>query len=194
MKPEFDNSGLATKSGEVRCFYYDRMTYEYTGWSDEYINVGVSMPGDSTDINPGKEVAGKIAVFSNGVWEQCDDYRGITVYSIHDSSASLIDYLGPIKEGYTIIEPSGPYQKWDGERWIIDSSALHAANIEAAGHKKVMLLTEAQEVISLLQTKLQLNIIKDAEKSKLVSWLYYLDDLNSVVPDQDPDIIWPEKP
>ncbi|HGF4179578.1 TPA: tail fiber assembly protein, partial [Escherichia coli] len=43
MKPEFDESGLAIAAGDIRCFYYDPLTFEYTGWSDEYIHVGVSM-------------------------------------------------------------------------------------------------------------------------------------------------------
>ncbi|STH05040.1 tail fiber assembly protein from lambdoid prophage [Escherichia coli] len=44
MKPVFDENGLATVPGDMRCFYYDAVTSEYTGWSDEYINTGVSMP------------------------------------------------------------------------------------------------------------------------------------------------------
>ncbi|MBV7166429.1 tail fiber assembly protein, partial [Escherichia coli] len=48
MKPVFDKNGLATVPGDMRCFYYDAVTSEYTGWSDEYINTGVSMPACST--------------------------------------------------------------------------------------------------------------------------------------------------
>ncbi len=59
MKPVFDENGLATEPGDIRCFYYDAVTSEYTGWSDEYINIGVSMPGDSTNKDPGDEVSGK---------------------------------------------------------------------------------------------------------------------------------------
>ncbi|MCL3989965.1 tail fiber assembly protein, partial [Escherichia coli] len=48
MTPIFDENGLATVPGDMRCFYYDAETSEYTGWSDEYINTGVSMPACST--------------------------------------------------------------------------------------------------------------------------------------------------
>ncbi|EJS6327898.1 tail fiber assembly protein, partial [Escherichia coli] len=54
MKPVFDENGLATVPGNMRCFYYEAVTYEYTGWSDEYINTGVSMPACSTGIDPGE--------------------------------------------------------------------------------------------------------------------------------------------
>ena len=35
MKPVFNENGLATVPGDMRCFYYDAETYEYTGWSDD---------------------------------------------------------------------------------------------------------------------------------------------------------------
>ncbi len=59
MKPVFDENGLATVPGDMRCFYYDAVTSEYTGWSDEYINTGVSMPACSTGINQAKTFRGK---------------------------------------------------------------------------------------------------------------------------------------
>lgn len=61
MKPVFDENGLATEPGEIRCYYYDAATSEYMGWSDEYINLGVSMPGHSTDIEPGDNETGYVA-------------------------------------------------------------------------------------------------------------------------------------
>ncbi|ENK2952939.1 tail fiber assembly protein, partial [Escherichia coli] len=64
MKPVFDENGLATVPGDMRCFYYDAETSEYTGWSDEYINTGVSMPACSTGIDPGEYIPGKVAVFT----------------------------------------------------------------------------------------------------------------------------------
>ena len=105
MKPVFDENGLATESGNIRCFYYDPFTFEYTGWSDEYINIGVSMPGHSTDIDPGDEVTGKVAVFANGSWSQEEDHRGEIVYSTTDGLPSTIDYIGPVHDGYTTTAP-----------------------------------------------------------------------------------------
>ncbi len=68
MKPVFDENGLATVPGDMRCFYYDAETSEYTGWSDEYINTGVSMPACSTGIDPGENIPGKVAVFTGKGW------------------------------------------------------------------------------------------------------------------------------
>ena len=194
MKPVFDENGLATEQGEIRCYYYDAETFEYMGWSDEYINIGVSMPGDSTDINPGDEVAGKVAVFQNGGWAINEDHRGETVYSTADASASTVDYIGPVKDGYTSVAPSGPYQKWDGKKWITDADAQHAADVKAADKQKTALLVEAQETISFWQTELQLGIISDEDKASLIAWMQYIKTVQAVDTSKAPDIIWPEKP
>ncbi|EOF5167181.1 hypothetical protein ACK1DB_004098 [Salmonella enterica] len=99
MEPVFNENGLATEPGDIRCFYYDAVTAEYTGWSDEFINVGVSMPGHSTDKDPGEEVSGEVAVFSDGAWKQEEDHRGETVYSTENGEASVVDYIGPVRDG-----------------------------------------------------------------------------------------------
>ncbi|EKQ4428775.1 tail fiber assembly protein [Escherichia coli] len=194
MKPVFDENGLAKEAGEIRCYYYDAVTFEYMGWSDEYINIGVSMPGDSTDIDPGDEVAGKVAVFQSGGWVLNEDHRGETVYSTADASASTVDYIGPVKDGYTSAAPSGPYQKWDGKKWVTDTDAQHAADVKAADKQKAALLVEAQETISFWQTELQLDIISDEDKASLIVWMKYIKALQALDTSKAPDINWPLKP
>ncbi|MEB2441418.1 tail fiber assembly protein, partial [Citrobacter braakii] len=106
MKPVFDDNELAVEPGDIRCFYYDAETGEYTGWSDEYINIGVSMPGNSTGIAPGEADTGKVYLFTGTGWRQEEDHRGITVYSVENKQESVVDYIGPIKEGFVAAEPS----------------------------------------------------------------------------------------
>lgn len=194
MKPVFDENGLATEPGDIRCYYYDAVTFEYMGWSEEYINIGVSMPGDSTDIEPGDEVAGKVAIFQSGGWVLNEDHRGETVYSTADASASTVDYIGPIKDGYTSVTPSGPYQKWDGKKWVTDTDAQHAADVKAGDKQKAALLVEAQETISFWQTELQLGIISDEDKASLIAWMKYIKAVQAVDTSKAPDITWPVPP
>lgn len=194
MKPVFDENGLATEPGEIRCYYYDAATSEYMGWSDEYINIGVSMPGDSTDIDPGDEVAGKIAVFQNGGWVLNEDHRGETVYSTADAASLTVDYIGPVKDGYTSVAPTGPYQKWDGKKWMADTDAQHAADVKAADKQKAALLVEAQETISFWQTELQLGIISEEDKASLIGWMNYIKALKAVKTSTAPEITWPKQP
>ncbi|MBV7694091.1 tail fiber assembly protein, partial [Limnobaculum sp. M2-1] len=187
MKPVFDENGLAIEAGNIRCFYYSPVTGEYTGWSDEYINIGVSMPGHSTDIDPGDEVAKKVAVFRNGEWKREEDHRGEQVYSTTNATSYTVDYIGPIHEGLTSIAPSGPYEKWNGKKWVTDSNAQHAADVEIANQKKSALLVEAQETISFWQTELQLGIISDGDKADLIAWMQYIKAVKAVDVSMTPD-------
>ncbi|QYD25864.1 tail fiber assembly protein [Enterobacter asburiae] len=194
MKPVFDENGLATEPGYIRCYYYAAVTSEYMGWSDEYINIGVSMPGYSTDIDPGDEVAGKVAVFQSGGWVLNEDHRGETVYSTADATPSTVDYIGPVKDGYTSVAPTGPYQKWDGKKWVADTDAQHAADVKAADKQQAALLVEAQESISFWQTELQLGIISEEDKASLIAWINYIKALQALDTSKAPDINWPLKP
>ena len=173
MKPVFDENGLAKEPGNVRCFYYDPETGEYTGWSDEYINVGVSMPGDSTDIDPGEEVAGEVSLFTGTDWRQEEDHRGYTVYSIENKQESIVDYIGPVRDGFVVVAPTSPFNKWDEQKWVTDVEAQHAADVAAAEQKKAFLLAEANIVIAPLQDAFDLDMATDAEKALLLAWKKY---------------------
>ena len=195
MKPVFDNNGLAIQSGEIRCFYYDSFTYEYTGWSDEYINVGVSMPGNSTDIDPGDEVSGMVAVFNGDAWNQQEDHRGETVFSTADSSHVTVDYIGEIRDGFTAAAPATPYDKWDGEKWVTDTEAQHSAAVDAAEAQRQSLIDAAMASISLIQLKLQAGRkLMQAETTRLNAVLDYIDAVTTTDTSTAPDVIWPELP
>ena len=140
MKPVFDKNGLATVPGDMRCFYYDAETSEYTGWSDEYINTGVSMPVCSTGIDPGENIPGKVAVFTGKGWSHEEDHRNETVYSTENGAAVTVDYIGAIKNGYVTLSPLTTYDKWDGEKWVTDTEAQHNAAVEAAEAQRQSLI------------------------------------------------------
>ena len=156
MKPVFDENGLATVPGDMRCFYYNAVTYEYTGWSDEYINTGVSIPACSTGIDPGENIPGKVAVFTGKGWSHEEDHRNETVYSTENGAAVTVDYIGAIKDGYVTLSPLTPYDKWDGEKWVTDTEAQHSAAVEAAEAQRQSLIDAAMASISLILNGLRL--------------------------------------
>ena len=173
MKPVFDENGLATVPGDMRCFYYDAETSEYTGWSDEYINTGVSMPACSTE----------------------EDHRNETVYSIENGAAVTVDYIGAIKNGYVTLSPLTPYDKWDGEKWVTDTEAQHGAAVEAAEAQRQSLIDAAMASISLIQLKLQAGRkLTQAETTRLNAVLDYIDAVTATDTSTAPDVIWPELP
>ncbi|MDX6912260.1 tail fiber assembly protein [Hafnia paralvei] len=195
MKPVFDENGLATEPGEMRCFYFDEFTSEYTGWSDEYIHFGVSMPGYSTDINPGDEVDGEVAVFTGGAWIQQEDHRGSVVYSTADGLESVVDYIGEIKSGFTQLMPVTRFDKWDGVTWVTDNTAAHVADIAAAEAQRQQLLVVAQQLITVWQTKLLMGrALTENESSQLNIWMDYIDALEAVDISTAPSIEWPANP
>lgn len=194
MKPVFDGNGLATQGGEIRVFYYSSDTKEYAGWSDEYINVGVSMPGDSTAIDPGGEVSGEVAVFTGNDWRQEEDHRGETVYSTENAAPSTVDYIGPVHGGYTATAPSTPYDKWDGEKWVVDADAQHAADVTGAEQYRQQLLRQIDEVTADWRVELMLDDISDEDKSNLTEWMAYKKEVKAVDTATAPDITWPAIP
>ncbi|WP_320910212.1 tail fiber assembly protein [Citrobacter farmeri] len=108
MKPVFDENGLAITPGELRCFYFSHITGEYSGWSDEYINIGVSMPSNSTDLDPGEPTEGHVYVFTGEGWSLEEDHRGETVYYIDTGEPLLITEIGPYPDGTSITKPPEP--------------------------------------------------------------------------------------
>ncbi|WP_435947705.1 tail fiber assembly protein [Dryocola sp. BD586] len=191
MTLKFDKDGFAIDGGDIRVFYFDAVTKEYVGWSDEYIYEGVSMPGSSTAINPGEEVNGKVAVFDGKKWNQEEDHRGETVYSIDDSSAATVNYIGPIKEGFTTAAPESPYDKWNGKKWVKDTAAQHAADVAEAEQQKQQLIDVAMQSISLIQLKLQAGrTLNDTDKAKLNAVLDYIDAITAADTSTAPDISW----
>ncbi|EKP7863370.1 tail fiber assembly protein [Escherichia coli] len=173
MKPVFDDAGLAIEAGEIRCFYYDSLTLEYTGWSDEFINIGVSMPGNSTDIDPGDEIAGKVVVFTGGVWKLEEDHRGESVWSTNDGRAVIIDYIGEIKPDFTTMSPSTPFDKWDSGKWVTDVDAQSNATITDAEREKLRLKAVADDEISWRQDAVDAGIATAEETAALSEWKKY---------------------
>lgn len=195
MTPVFDENGLATDAGDIRCFYYDANTNEYVGWSDEFINIGVSMPGNSTDIDPGDDIAGKVAVFTDGVWKLEEDHRGQTVWSTNDGRAEIVDYIGEIKPDFTTMSPSTPFDIWDCDKWVTDTETQHAAAITQAENERERLLKHADDVMLDWRTELMLGEISDANRAKLSAWMTYKNEVKSVDVTTDPERVnWPVPP
>ncbi|RQM36856.1 tail fiber assembly protein [Erwinia psidii] len=82
----------------------------------------------------------------------------------------------------------------DGRPAWEDEPALTPAQRTAlAEQQKAMLRTQAQSTISLWQTELQLDIISDEDKTRLIAWMKYIQALNTV-DTTVAEIVWPEKP
>ena len=193
MTIQFNEKGHATIAGNVRVFYYDGHTKEYRGWSDEFIHVGVSIPGNSTMIAPGEPVAGKVWIFDGGQWLTSEDHRGKTVYSTTDRSAVQVNYIGALKDGFVFASPVTAFDVWNGSVWVTDTAAQQAAAVADAERYRVGLVNTALESIAVIQLKLQAGRALTAdEQSQLDRTLDYIDEIKLVSVKSAPDIEWPE--
>lgn len=184
MKPLFDDNGHAKRAGNILCYYYDHISGEYLGWSDEHVPVGVSLPGDCTTVKPSDDAPGKVSLWDGTSWTQHPDHRGQVAYDTTNGQPITVNYIGEIVEGFTLDKPSTPYDKWNGEAWATDD----AVRIET---ERDALLTSVNGHINSRQWpgKAAIGRLKGDELTEYNVWLDYLDALESS--NGNP---WPQRP
>tara|TARA_R110001606_G_scaffold141321_2_gene280484 strand:- start:15047 stop:15706 length:660 start_codon:yes stop_codon:yes gene_type:complete len=81
------------------------------------------IPANATELSPPKTKANEVAIFDEEKqkWNNCEDNRGKTVYNILDRQSSTVDYIGEIKEGFTLIEPTSIYDiNFFNGKWVLN--------------------------------------------------------------------------
>lgn len=61
-------------------------------------------------------------------WEYIEDNRNITIYSITTKEPSIVDYLGAIKNGFTLDKPT-EFDKWGNNTWIKDIEKIKVSKL-----------------------------------------------------------------
>lgn len=191
MTPVFDKSGHAIQSGNILVYYFDDITGEYIGWSDEYINEGVSLPGNSTSVNPGEHEKGFVFIFKNGKWDKKEDHRGEVVYSKTTLLPVVIDYIGPVSDGYTVDSPSSIFDKWENGKWVTDKEAQKADETAQVNAQKNSLIAEATMKIAPLLDAKEGGYMDQEDLPILTAWQKYRYALTRVDVNKP---VWPEKP
>jgi len=194
MTIEFDENGHAVSEGVARVYYYDSLTGEYLGASNETIPEGVSIPGSSTLIAPGETTVGRVWVFASGAWTLNEDHRGQTYYSTKDQHTIVIAEIGPPPSCYVALAPSSPFDVWNGSTWVIDKDAKQQAAVVSANREKTQRLQRATETINPLQDAVDLDMATDKEKAQLTAWRKYRVLLTRIDTSPAPDINWPQAP
>ena len=128
----------------------------------------------------------------NGKWILIEDNREKTVYNIETKSAEKIDYLGKIKDGFTLLEPF-EFCMWDGKKWVLDEDAKNEHLIKTNQALKIALINEANEKIAILQDIIDLDMQESDEEAKLKEWKKYRI-LVTRVDASDINAVFPKKP
>ncbi len=195
-KAVLNKNGFATKAGDITVYNYDGETREYRVSAVEFLEVGVGIPANACTDAPVDEKPGfaicRTTRFDG--WEYVTDHRGETVYDTTTGQPVVITGIGDYPASVTTLKPLTPYDRWNGNEWVTDNDALKSGQVREAEQEKAELLSAAKSTISLWQTRLQLGIISDEDKARLIEWLTYIQALNAVDTATAPDMVWPVKP
>ena len=108
---------FAQETKTVRLYSFDSHGI-YCGAFDYKWEVGTGIAANSTLEIPPEAQEGFVCVWNNQSWELKEDYRDKVVYSTLDRSELKVDYIGSIKEGYTLLKPSTEFDSWNGAAWV----------------------------------------------------------------------------
>lgn len=177
-------------------------TKEFIGSGDAWIPAHTGLPANCTHIEPPKIKNGSVGVFDSVTekWIVVEDHRGKTVYDTSSLEVIYIEEIGPLPDNVTLIAPSGEYQKWNGTEWVQDTEAMNKGMKEKAESRRQELLDAASDIISDWRTELQLDIISDDDKARLIKWMAYIKQLKamefaSIIDEVSFNAIeWPEQP
>ncbi|EAM8948251.1 tail fiber assembly protein [Salmonella enterica] len=193
---KLNSEHIAIMAGDITVYNYDGETREYLSSSVEYLPVGVGIPANSCIDAPGESKTGfaicRMADFT--AWEYIADHRGQTVYSTDTTQQVEVTVLGDYPEGTTPIAPASPYDKWDGEKWVMDSAAKHEGDIADAEQHRQALLAQVDELTSDWRVELMLGDISEENKKKLSRWMAYKTSVKAIDVSTAPHVSWPVPP
>ncbi len=172
-------------------FNHEHPLRPFTG--SDYANKDSFSPDNALRVEPETQ-PGFWPCEQDGAWVLIPDHRGTKVYDTATAQESEIKELGERPDGVTTIAPDVEFPKWNGKKWVTDTDAQHAADVEDAEQMKTALLAKAHEKISLWQTELQLGIISDEDKESLIGWVQYIKAVQAIDTSPAPNINWPAKP
>lgn len=191
---QFDKDGFVVVEGWALIYNTDAQTGEFINATYEYVAEGIGLP-DHICLDAPKEVRANQAIVLNGQkWTYPQDLRGTTIYSIETGAETIMQEIGEIPEGYTILKPNTAFDSWNGEKWVLDTEKQHQHDVDIATSQKKQLLSGVNEQISYLQDAIDADIATDAEKSLFAALKKYRVLLNRIDTEQAPNIEWPNQP
>lgn len=186
-----NDKGFAIEAGDVTIYNYDEKGV-FLRESVEYIPVGVGLPAMSTLVKPPSTDNGFVARWTGSEWEVLEDHRGVTVYSTSTKEAQIVENLGPIPAGMTLLVPS-EYAEWINGTWVRDEEAYLAGELSKARTERDALLKAANQTILPWQTDLLLGDISDEDKASLIAWRAYIKALQAMTFTSLP-VTFPQQP
>lgn len=109
--------------------FYIKSTKEFLGSKQLDEAFGTSLPNSTIKKPlPPKDNFAICFDEKKDEWEYIEDNRNKIVYSIKNKVESKIDYLGAIKDGFTLNQPK-EFDKWNGTNWVADIDSIKISKI-----------------------------------------------------------------
>lgn len=118
----------------MNIYNYNKLTTEFLKESQATPNPREKgkflIPANATIIKPLDTKDGFSICFNKELkkWEYKEDNRNKIVYSTHDKTESRVDYIGIIKDEFTLLKPN-VFDKWSGTSWILDIEELRSKKL-----------------------------------------------------------------
>lgn len=111
---------FSDKDQTITLYSFNADTKEYCGEFEYFWATGTGLAANSTQIKIPAKKDGFAIIFDeqNQQWKYLEDHRGTKVYSTEDQKESDVDYLGKIKDGFTIVAPTSTFETWTGFEWL----------------------------------------------------------------------------
>ncbi|WP_434527223.1 tail fiber assembly protein [Photorhabdus asymbiotica] len=181
----------------MKVYHTNQVTREFTNTDIEYIMLGMGLPAgaysDAPEL-PGSDGMTVRRSEDGSHWEIVPDYRGKIAYDKQTCVQQEITELGELPETLTFKKPATDYDQWDGKEWVVDKDLLKSHQIAEVKQKQAELFRQANEILSLLQDSVDLEVATEVEAAALLEWKKYRILLSRVDISQAPDIEWPEMP
>lgn len=134
FKIVFDEAEGEWEYLEIPTIYvFDKQTNEFISSHKDTFLIGYkkfNLSEQETLIKPLDVKEGFVVCFNETKqeWEYQEDNRNKTVYSTTTKEALVVDYLGAIKEGFTLLVPT-EFDKWENNSWTKDIEAIRASKL-----------------------------------------------------------------
>lgn len=98
-------------------YYFDNENPLHPYTISLYANDGTMPPDNALRIKPDTDVKGYHPCEKNGQWVQVEDHRNEVVFDTATKEEVIVDYVGPIKPGFTDKVPL-EYSEWKERRQV----------------------------------------------------------------------------
>ena len=107
---------FAEETKEVKLYSYNDKGV-FNGEFQYLWVVGTGIASNSTLETPLKEKDGFVSAWNGSKWEYKENHIGKTAYNTETKESKVIDCIGEIQQGWTLLEPI-EFGAWNGTDWV----------------------------------------------------------------------------